>query len=146
MDSIARGPFLGGDIIPPQSAGGALCLPTRPTVIFDRVLRMATSLKKGSATFRTFGHSSKVVSLGQTAVQVVGYWITGSPTAGRLETSLAKESSWSKLAQVTKAFRLLKRPADTRSDPERRRALDCPRQFSFFGRQAVGDYEIRHAR
>ena len=59
---------------------------------------------------------------------------------------LAKESSRSKLAQVTKAFRLLERPADTRGDPERRRALDCPGEFSFFGRQAVGDDEIRHAR
>ena len=59
---------------------------------------------------------------------------------------LAKESSRSKLAQVTEAFRLLKCPADTGGDPERCRVLDCPGQFSFFGRQAVGDYEIRHAR
>ena len=59
---------------------------------------------------------------------------------------LAKGSSWSKLAQVTEAFRLLNRPADTSGDPERRRALDCPGKFSLFGRQAVGNDEIRHAR
>jgi len=59
---------------------------------------------------------------------------------------LAKESSRSELAQVTEPFRLLERPADTSGDPERRRALDCPGEFSFFGRQAVGDDEIRHAR
>ena len=59
---------------------------------------------------------------------------------------LAKESSRSELAQVTEAFRLLKRPADTSGDPEHRRALDCPGKFSFFRKQAVRDDEIRHAR
>jgi hypothetical protein len=59
---------------------------------------------------------------------------------------LAKESSWSKLAQVTEAFGLLERPADTTGDAERGCVLDCPGKFSFFGTQTVGDDEIRHAR